>query len=436
MDKTLESLKIYEETIIDDHVCETMEATEPTLLNLPVELFLKICSFLDCEFLRFTLTKVCQRFQIILADTELWKYWLYRRVHQEYPALPYLNIWHNEKVWEDAYIEIDREYNKWINVDERLTHIVVKDVHFASVDAVLLLNGGEICVSGGRDRGLAVWKVSAFKAHIHDDDEFCVNAKPYIMCPDVHTGWIWDLAADQKENIVYSASWDNTVKSWDLKTGFTYRQTFRCGMAALSIVTNNNLVFAGLYSKQIMIFDARAGSKPIMKYLIHNGPVLGLESYDDKVASISEDRTMSIFDRSAGKVLYENIKIPTKKAYPVCMSWSPAGLYIGDSKGNIHLMDPELYVHKSKHRLWPDPEVTRPPNKVTAIYQNLGSMIVCSNRGEIKFLYNSAPPEEYMSLRSDTFDLTSMEYQNGVMVIGTCNSALEFWIPSERVAKV
>lgn len=58
-----------------------------------------------------------------------------------YPALPHLKIWEeNEPNWQDACIEIDAESRKWSNVEETMKHIVVKDVHFASVDTVLLVN--------------------------------------------------------------------------------------------------------------------------------------------------------------------------------------------------------------------------------------------------------------------------------------------------------
>lgn len=96
---------------------------------------------MDAAFLSTTLSRVCGRFQDILTDIQLWKYWVNRRIKNTYPALPHLRVWaENEVNWEEACIEIDREYKKWTNVKERMHHIVVKDVHFASVDTVLLVN--------------------------------------------------------------------------------------------------------------------------------------------------------------------------------------------------------------------------------------------------------------------------------------------------------
>lgn len=49
------------------------------------------------------------------------------------------------------------------------------------------------------------------------------------MRHDAHSGWVWDLAADStgRASTVYSASWDNIVKAWDLETNLTCVQQFR-----------------------------------------------------------------------------------------------------------------------------------------------------------------------------------------------------------------
>lgn len=96
---------------------------------------------MDADFISTTLSKVCRRFEDILADIKLWKYWVNRRITKTYPALPNLTFWaENEVNWEEACIEIDKEYKKWTNVEKHFSHIVVEDVHFASVDSVLLAN--------------------------------------------------------------------------------------------------------------------------------------------------------------------------------------------------------------------------------------------------------------------------------------------------------
>ncbi|KAJ8736145.1 hypothetical protein PYW08_006801 [Mythimna loreyi] len=441
MCETLQSVKdeltdIENELETNTETCDVYDGSTPSLLDMPVEILLKICSFLDAHFLKYTLSKVCQRFDDILADDHLWKYWVHSKIKGSFPALPRLKIWEETQTdWEAVCVEMDVEMKKWKNVKDTTRHIVVKDVHFASVDTVLLVNNGDLCISGGRDRGLALWNV--LDIHPHDESDNITtftDAKPKLIKHDAHAGWVWDLAADSIDSAttIFSASWDNTVKAWDLETGFECKQVFRCGMSALSVVTIGNEVITGLYSKKILSFDLRSGSTPTYSYKPHKGPVLALQSYNNMIASLSEDKTMAVWDRVAGKLFVSDVKIPTDKAYPVCISWNPSALYIGDSKGCLHLFNPEDHKYVRTHEIWPEPPIIKPSSKITGCHQSPGNMIVCSDRGEIKFMYNCNPPQEYTTVKSSTFDVTQLRYLNGVLVVGTCDSALEFWVPKER----
>ncbi|CAG4977776.1 unnamed protein product [Parnassius apollo] len=411
------------------------EAAEPTLLNMPVEIILKICSFLEADFLKYTLSKVCRRFEDILADDHLWKYWVHSKIKGFFPVLPNLKIWEEAQIeWEEICVEMDVEKKKWANVKDTTKHVVVKDVHYASVDTVLLANRGQICLSGGRDRGMAFWHVKDIKLSEGIDDTTVLrDVKPRHIKHDAHAGWVWDLAADNIENAstIYSASWDNTVKAWDLASGLNCIQTFRCGMTALSVVTADNIVMAGLYSKKILSFDLRSGPNPINSYKPHRGPVLALNSFKNMVASVSEDKTLAVWDRVAGKLIKNDVKIPADRAYPVCINWCPSAIYIGDSKGSLHLFNPEDHVFVRTHEIWPESSIIEPSNKIAGCHQSQGNIIVCSDRGEIKFLYNCNPPQEYSNVQTSTFDVTQLRYQNGVLVISTCDSAIEFWIPND-----
>lgn len=191
----------------------------------------------------------------------------------------------------------------------------------------------------------------------------------------------------------------------------------RCRMSALSVATTESIVMAGLYSKKVLSFDKRAGSDPVSSYKPHRGPVLSLNIYKSMVASISEDKTLAIWDRVAGKLLVHDVKI-TEKAYPVCTSWNQSAMYIGDSKGCLHLFHPEEYRHIKSLELWPEPPITKPSSKIIGCYQSAGNMIVCSDRGEIKFMYTCYPPKEYASVKTTTFDVT----QVGLINNNYCNT--------------
>ncbi|XP_063616263.1 F-box/WD repeat-containing protein 9-like [Cydia splendana] len=424
------------------------EPARPQLLSMPVEIFLKICSFLDADFLSHTLAKVCTRFQTILEDSHIWKYWYHSKLEGSvYPPLPHLQYWEEEPIdWQSMCVESASEKRRWENVRETMKHIVVKDIHFASVDTVLLVNNGEFCISGGRDRGMALWCVADISPAGPEvatpsrapgggvSHAVLATTQPRHIRHGAHEGWVWDLAADCEHNtkFVYSASWDNSVKVWDLNRDFTPVHSYRCGMSALCVDTCGDMVLAGLYSKRIMAFDVRVGTEAVCKYKPHRGPVLGLATLGPQVASVSEDRTLAVWDARARRTLVQDLRLPTEKAYPVCVSWARPALYVGDSKGGLHLLHPEKFSLVATHEVWQEPPSTQPASKITGCLQTAAGLILVSDRGEVKFLYNSFPPREYCSTRTTAPDVTQVRYLNGILVVGSCDSALEFWIPAER----
>ncbi|XP_041974848.1 F-box/WD repeat-containing protein 9-like [Aricia agestis] len=415
---------------------EIYKAAEPTFENLPLEIILKICSYLEADFLRCTLRRVCKRFMDILEDESLWKHWVHERVKGFFPPLCYLETYDETQIdWPEVCVEMDVEKSKWYNVEKTMKHLIIKDVHYASVDTVLLMNQGKTCISGGRDRCIALWDVKDIESNASSEHETVLTGlKPTKLKHDGHGGWVWDLATDEDvPNIIYSASWDSTVKAWDIETGLECLETFQCGMSALSVAACDKIVMVGLYSKNILTFDIKSGPTEISSYKPHRGPILALSAFKDKIASVSEDKTLAIYDRVAGKIFKNDIKIPSDKAYPVSMSWSPSAMYIGDSKGVLHLFRPDDFTYVTSHTLWPESSHTEPANKVAGCTQGLGTMIVSSDRGEIKFLYNCNPPQEYKSIQTSTVDITQLRYMNGVLVVGTCDSAIEFWINNESL---
>lgn len=99
---------------------------------------------MEADFLKYTLSKVCKRFENILADEHLWKFWVHSKIKGYFPALSNLMVWDESPIeWEEICVEMDVEKKKWCNVKETTKHIVIKDVHYASVDTVFLAN---VCI--------------------------------------------------------------------------------------------------------------------------------------------------------------------------------------------------------------------------------------------------------------------------------------------------
>lgn len=72
-------------------------------------------------------------------------------------------------------------------------------------------------MTGSRDRTLALWDT---KSILKDN----LNT-PLTLRMNAHTGWIWDLHDDG--STLYSASWDKTVKLWDIATSLTNLSTLK-----------------------------------------------------------------------------------------------------------------------------------------------------------------------------------------------------------------
>lgn len=70
-------------------------------------------------------------------------------------------------------------------------------------------------MSGSRDRNLAIWSVRDGHALL-----------PLKHKPNAHGGWVWDIATDGV-NRFYSASWDSTVKLWDMESQLVEVSSFK-----------------------------------------------------------------------------------------------------------------------------------------------------------------------------------------------------------------
>ncbi|KAM4677385.1 F-box/WD repeat-containing protein 9 isoform 2-T2 [Discoglossus pictus] len=292
------------------------------LLLLPLELILQILSHLDPRFLLTVLPLVCKTLRDIVKDEVTWRIRVQKRIGASFPVVE-----RDDFNWPAACIDLEEQLDRWSDSGKKAIHFSRSDGHFASVDAVLLLQGGSLCVSGSRDRNVCLWDLRKLDENIEE-----VTVKPLgTQKTGTHKGWAWCLAAC--DNLLCSGSWDSTMKIWDIETEGRQVTEIRGKAAVLCLAFQPDILVAGSYDKRVSVYDPRVSSPLIKSRKIHSSPVLSIVADDRHIVSGSEDRTLVVFDRRANAVL-QRMQLDN---YLFCMSYEAPQLWAGDNQGLIHV---------------------------------------------------------------------------------------------------
>lgn len=161
-------------------------------LQLPEEMFLHICSFLDVQDIVLSLSKVCRKFNYMLQSNDTWRAWIAARWGCHAPIIQA----DEDTDWKRMCFVLEKDWKIFRGPFE---HQKISHDSF-DLDAILLINGGSQCVTGSRNREIKVY----------------ATASPQILinCA-AHQGWVWKLK--HRDNRLYSASWDHTIKLWDFE---------------------------------------------------------------------------------------------------------------------------------------------------------------------------------------------------------------------------
>ncbi|XP_046999683.1 F-box/WD repeat-containing protein 9-like isoform X1 [Schistocerca americana] len=393
------------------------------ILHLPTEILLKIFSFLDAKFLVSSVSLVCRQFHAILVDPNMWKYRVKKRMKYSYPAIG------NEDAidWQRACVSLESERFYWTHRHETMLQLEPADyVHIAAVDSVALIHGGQLCVSGSRDRSLALWDLTSTGS---------VNG---YLRQDAHSGWIWALLPDAKEpGTLYSCSWDYTVKCWDVHRVLEQRSSTALKAAVLSLtqITHSSVLACGQYTGHVALVDTRcSGDGPASLLRPHHRAALGLASWGENVlVSASEEGRLVTTDlRSPDSPLAqltlsecfpESSQI---KSYPTCLSVRGNSLYAGDSKGYVWLFD----ATGGQLKLVQSLDVEH-GGQVTAVQQHEGVVLTASTDTTLRAFAPSCPLEQ-LSLIRTSGQVTGFDYLNGVLVTGSTNCKVEIYTPRKR----
>ncbi|XP_042133325.1 F-box/WD repeat-containing protein 9 isoform X2 [Peromyscus maniculatus bairdii] len=264
----------------------------PGLLSLPPELLLEICAYLDARVVLHVLPCVCQALHDLVRDHVTWRLRAQRRVRAPYPVVE-----EEDFDWPAACIELEQHLARWAEDGQRTEYFCLADGHFASIDAVLLLQGGALCLSGSRDRNVNLWDLR----HLGKEPSRVLVKALGTQGNSTHKGWVWSLAA--QDHHVCSGSWDSTVKLWDMAADGQQFGEIKGKAAVLCLSYQPDILVTGTYDKKVTIYDPRAGLALVKSRRLHSSAVLAVLADDRHIISGSEDHSLVVFDRRANSVL-------------------------------------------------------------------------------------------------------------------------------------
>ncbi|XP_053441015.1 F-box/WD repeat-containing protein 9 isoform X2 [Nycticebus coucang] len=294
----------------------------PGLLSLPPELLLEICLYLDARLVFHVLPRVCHALRDLVRDRVTWRLRAQRRVRAPYPVVE-----EEDFDWPAACIELEQHLARWAEDGRQAEYFCLADGHFASIDSVLLLQGGTLCLSGSRDRNVNLWDLRQLGAEPSQVLVKTLGTQPN----STHKGWVWSLAA--QDHRVCSGSWDSTVKLWDMAADGQQFGEIKAKAAVLCLSYRPDILVTGTYDKKVTVYDPRAGPALLKSRRLHSSAVLALLADDRHIISGSEDHTLVVFDRRTNSVL-QRLQLDS---YLLCMSYQEPQLWAGDNKGLLHV---------------------------------------------------------------------------------------------------
>ncbi|XP_017353301.1 F-box/WD repeat-containing protein 9 isoform X2 [Cebus imitator] len=380
--------------------------SEPGLLSLPPELLLEICSYLDARLVLHVLSRVCRALRNLVRDHVTWRLRAQRRVRAPYPVVEEKNF-----DWPAACIELEQHLSRWAEDGRWAEYFCLANGHISSIDSVLLLQGGALCLSGSRDRNVNLWDLRQLGM---EPSQVLVKTLGTDRF-STHKGWVWSLAA--QDHCVCSGSWDSTVKLWDMAADGQQFGEIKANSAVLCLSYLPDILVTGTYDKKVTIYDPRAGPALLKSQRLHSSPVLALLADDQHIISGSEDRTLVVVDRRANRVL-QRLQLDS---YLLCMSHQDMQLWTGDNEGLLHVFANHngCFQHVRSfnvgHR-----------SHITGIQYSLGALYTTSTDKTLRVHVPTDPPRTICTRRHDS-GFTGVCAEGNLVVAASGGLSLEVW---------
>ncbi|CAB3375474.1 Hypothetical predicted protein [Cloeon dipterum] len=218
-----------------------MDCDVDYLSNLPIEIFLHICSYLDINKSLPALKCVCKQFKFILSDDLVWKS---RVAGRWFP---------NEKGIEVDWLEackcIENEAS-YLRDPSTCDQLVSERAHETDIDALHILENHKTIFTGSRDGLIKIWNINTEEKALEKS----------MILPCAHNGWIWRIESEDCHSI-YSCSFDHSLKHWNF-SGDNLVEVWSLDLKfpVLSIkLVNENVIAAGVHKEAVLV-DRRTGT--------------------------------------------------------------------------------------------------------------------------------------------------------------------------------
>lgn len=385
--------------------------------TIPPELFLHICSFLSAKFVINVLSEVCQQFKDIIDSDTTWRMRISERWPKRYPIVPPKGDFD----WKEACIAREEHFRLWQNSGEKMKMYHVPDSHYGSVHVILIVEDGHLCASGARDRTIKVWNLDHLN-QMETGSSTTYNECVIATNDSAHNGWVWSMAYDPDRQHLYSGSFDENIKMWNIDSLRTETSTCNLSSPVLCLAFSDNTLVSGSYNREVNVLDPRAALRPLFKHTHHKKPVLCVAATDKFIISGSEDQTIVVYNKVAGKVQ----EVLQLSSFPMSMSYQEGYILIGDVAASLHVIDPTdekfelVKSYASGHK-----------EKVTGIHHSLGSIITCSTDKTIRILEPNNNPEPITILNCSGQVAKISSYK---MILASANTddSVTFWLPNEE----
>ena len=195
----------------------------------------------------------------------------------------------------------------------------------------------EFIISGARDNTLIIWDLQ--EASDLDAEKTCGNPRKVLTG---HSHFISDIDVSQDSRFCLSASWDGTMRLWNLKSGQT-RKTFighTKDVMTVSFSPDNRQIASGSMDKGLKIWNIHGVCKFTVEQNCHNDWVSCVRYFYDMkkpiVISASWDRTIKVWDNTTMTLMHTFVG---HKAQINCLDIASGTTFLasGGRDGNVNV---------------------------------------------------------------------------------------------------